>query len=160
MDTLRQKIAGIRPQLLRRAHAIAGPARAEDLVHDAMERALRSASQFQPGTNLLAWVNRIMSNLAVDEWRRRDNQPRAEVAADAIPAPVHEENERPEWKEVTHEQIRAAMRALSPALRVTIDCHYKEGMGYREIASRLGISAGTVGTRLMRAREKLRQSMT
>jgi RNA polymerase sigma-70 factor (ECF subfamily) len=155
---LHLQIAAIRPQLLRRAQSMAGPYRAEDLVHDAMERALRSADQFQPGTNLLAWVSRIMNNLAVDEWRRREIRPRAALAPETMAAPSEEEP--PEWKQVRPEQIWAAMRSLSPVLRTTMDCHYREGLPYREIANRLGISAGTVGTRLMRAREKIKQSIT
>lgn len=148
-------IAACRPGLLRRALGLVGPANAEDLAQDAVERALRRMTQFTPGTNVEAWVCRIMANLAADRWRQRRIHPGATVDAEELPAPPPDE--AADWERVTPDQVRAAVRQLSPKLRGVFELHHDWKLSYEDIARELHIPLGTVSTRLRRARLRLRR---
>jgi RNA polymerase sigma-70 factor (ECF subfamily) len=132
-----------------------GPAEAEDLVQNTLERALSHADRFQHGTNLGAWLRRIMSNLMVDDWRRSRHH--FSCLADDVPAPAPEP--RPAWHDVDVESVWAAVEALPPRLRRAFQMH-TAGASYAEIARQLGIPTATVGTRLVRARLHLRRTLT
>lgn len=130
---------------------------ADDLMQDAVERALKNWDSFQPGTNLMAWLRTIVQRMAIDQWRRRRGLNFASVSVDDIVDPSHEEQAQPTWAEYSVEDVRRAMARLSEPLRVTYQMHTLDGMGYQTIASQLGIAMATVGTRLNRARCRLRQ---
>jgi RNA polymerase sigma-70 factor (ECF subfamily) len=132
----------------------------DDLLHDALERALSSFDRFEPGTNLHAWMRTIMFRLVVDRSRSRRRRkarmdierwaaPRATPAADQLePAPL--------WADLDLDDVRAATATLSAPLQLTFRLFAIEGLSYEEVAQRLGIPAQTVGTRLLRAKLKLR----
>jgi RNA polymerase sigma-70 factor, ECF subfamily len=151
-------IAACRPGLLRRALGLVGPAHAEDLAQDAVERALRRLDQFRPGTNLEAWIWRIMANLAADMFRQRRVRAGASVEAETLAAPAPEDTA--DWERLTPEQVRAAVRQLSPKLRGVFELHHDWKLQYEEIARELRIPVGTVSTRLRRARLRLRRMLT
>jgi RNA polymerase sigma-70 factor (ECF subfamily) len=127
---------------------------AEDLIQDTFERALRNLHQFQPGTSIRMWLFRIMYNLFIDRRRRRlhecrnDNVQPAELAAPE-PDPLEP------WEEIDRDRVAATLAHLEPHFRVVLELHLVP-QTYREIGATLGIPAGTVGTRLLRARHKLR----
>jgi RNA polymerase sigma-70 factor (ECF subfamily) len=148
-------IAAARSDLLHRAQRMVGFSDAEDLVQSTLERALQHASRFQSGTDLGAWLRRIMSNLLVDEWRRR--KPHCGGSLETEPAPAPEP--QPAWRELTSEDVDAAVPKLPPRLRAVFELHH-EGASYAEIARRLNILPTTVGTRLMRARRRLRRLLS
>ena len=129
-----------------------------DLVQDTYERALRGKASFTPGTNLRHWLMTIMYNLFLDRCRRLGREPRSfsldehEVAS---PEPYVPEA----WETITQEQIHAALAGLERPFREVYELRLLENCSYDEIADKLTIPRSTVGTRLMRARTKLRQTL-
>src|SRR6478735_4957359 len=105
-----------------------------DLVQDTYERALRGRATFQPGTNLRLWLMTIMYNLFLDRCRKQAREPRVcMVEEEEIASP---EPDAPEaWEAISSQQVKDAL------------------------ADRLTIPRSTVGTRLMRARHKLRRTL-
>ncbi|HVT08233.1 MAG TPA: RNA polymerase sigma factor [Polyangia bacterium] len=129
-----------------------------DLLQDTYERALRGQATFQPGTNLRHWLMTIMYNLFLDRCRRQAREPRAlcidehEVASPEADAPEP-------WETITDEQIHAALADLERPFREVYELRLLDNCSYDEIADRLTIPRSTVGTRLMRARRKLRETL-
>ena len=137
---------------------VRGHSDAWDLVQDTYERALRGHNGFEPGTNLRQWLMTIMYNLFLDRCRRQAREPRAygidehEVASPEPDAPEP-------WESITHEQVEAALAELERPFREVYELRLAENCSYDEIADRLTIPRSTVGTRLMRARHKLRETL-
>ena len=129
-----------------------------DLVQDTYERALRGQASFQPGTNLRLWLMTILYNLFLDRCRRQAREPRT-LAIDehevASPEPYAPEP----WESISHEEVTAALASLEHPFREVYELRLIDTCSYDEIAERLTIPRSTVGTRLMRARHKLRQSL-
>ena len=129
-----------------------------DLVQDTYERALRGQASFQPGTNLRLWLMTILYNLFLDRCRRQAREPRT-LAIDehevASPEPYAPEP----WESISHEEVTAALASLEHPFREVYELRLIDNCSYDEIADRLTIPRSTVGTRLMRARHKLRQSL-
>jgi RNA polymerase sigma-70 factor (ECF subfamily) len=129
-----------------------------DLVQDTYERALRGKASFQPGTNLRHWLMTIMYNLFLDRCRRQGREPRA-LCLDEHEI-VSPEPYTPEpWESITQEQISAALAGLEHPFREVYELRLIDNCSYDEIADRLTIPRSTVGTRLMRARHKLRETL-
>lgn len=147
------------------------PADAEDLVQETYLRAFRSLHQFQPGTNLRAWIFRIMTNAYINEYRKRSRRPTNTSLDDLeefylydhlIDSGVQPESERPEdvvLNHLTAEDVIEALEDLSDDFRNVIVLADVEGFSYREIAEILDIPLGTVMSRLYRARRKLQRSL-
>ncbi len=147
------------PVLYARAlRLVRSPQDAWDLVQDTFEHALRGFARFQPGTNLRVWLMTIMHHLFIDRCRRRAREPGAARIEDQdIPSP---EPVAPEpWEAITDEQIAAALRDLESPFREVYELRLFDRCSYDEIAARLTIPRSTVGTRLMRARQKLKKTL-
>ena len=131
------------------------PHDALDLVQDTLERALRNFYQFQPGTNVKLWLFRIMYNLFVDRYRRRSHELSHEsIDLHDLAAP---EPEAPyEWEGIDTSHLLTALGKLEPRFRAVLELHFTEKRSYRDISQQLGIPTGTVGTRLLRARQKIK----
>jgi RNA polymerase sigma-70 factor (ECF subfamily) len=129
-----------------------------DLVQDTYERALRGQSGFQPGTNLRQWMMTIMYNLFLDRCRRMAREPRAVGLDDHEVASPDPEAPEP-WESITADQVNAALAGLETPFREVYQLRLAENCSYDEIATRLTIPRSTVGTRLMRARHKLRETL-
>jgi RNA polymerase sigma-70 factor, ECF subfamily len=150
---LADDIAACGPELLLSARQLVGPHEADDLIQNTLERALKRQDTFQPNTNLVAWLRRIMSNLVVDSWRHQNRYPRCALD---LQEPVAPDPEPPAaWEDLSSADLRAAIAELKPAFRDVFEL-YCRGLPYNEIARRLGIPMGTVGTRLLRGRSQLR----
>jgi RNA polymerase sigma-70 factor (ECF subfamily) len=126
-----------------------------DLVQDTLERALRNFSQFQPGTNVKLWLFRIMYNLFVDRYRRRSHELGYE-SIDLYDLAAPEPDAPAEWEGVETREVLDALERLEPRFRAVLELHFTEKRSYRDISEQLGIPTGTVGTRLLRARQKIR----
>jgi RNA polymerase sigma-70 factor (ECF subfamily) len=150
---LAHDIAACRSALLRAASQLVGVCDADDLVQNTIERALCHQSGFQAGSNLLAWLRRIMSNQFVDTWRKQIRRATLPLDQD-LPAP--DEEPAPPWSVLSGADLRHAIAALKPSFRAVFEL-YAEGLPYQEIARRLDLPLGTVGTRLLRARAFLRK---
>ncbi|MEI9932556.1 MAG: RNA polymerase sigma factor [Rhizomicrobium sp.] len=145
------------PALRRYAVALVGnPAFADDLVQDCVERALRRPDSLRDRQRLLGWLRSILHNLYIDELRRRKGRGREEDIGDlsdtlALSVPARDRGE-------FHDLI-AAMATLNVEHRQILLLVGLEGLNYREIAEELDVPAGTVMSRLARAREKLRMAL-
>jgi len=145
-----------RPALYRIALRLAGNAAlAEDLVQETMLRALRRFDQFRPGTHPGTWMAAILTNLYFDylkhqkvERKAEPELARGEVEYDLVLGGIVDDD------------LYAAIRSLDPELRRVVELCYLEQMRYREVAAILDVPVGTIGTRLMRARARLRELLT
>ena len=127
---------------------------ADDLAQEVAEKLLRrpipEAVRVQP------WLARVMRNLAIDHLRQRRVR-REERGAEPH---AHGEPEAPWWEALSDEDVRAQVARLPGEQRLVFELFAFEGRSYVEIAARLGIPKATVGTRILRARQKLRQLLT
>jgi RNA polymerase sigma-70 factor (ECF subfamily) len=130
-----------------------------DLVQDTLERALRSFDKFTPGTNGRAWMLTILRHTFIDRCRRRSRDSRTDCIDD-VQVSSPEPTERPVWDAVSSEELSEAVERLAEEFAVVYRLHAVESLSYQEIAERLGIPTNTVGTRLARARRKLRSMLT
>jgi len=147
------------------------PADAEDLVQEAYLRAFRSLHQFKPGTNLRAWIFRIMTNAYINEYRKRSRRPTNASLDDLeefylydhlIDSGIQPTSERPEdvvLGQLTAQDVLDALDELSDDFREVIVLADIEGFAYREIAEIMDIPVGTVMSRLYRARRRLQRSL-
>lgn len=130
---------------------------AADLVHDTYERALRAWDRYADRGNLRSWMVTILHNLFIDRCRRSRRTPRTETLDDvelAAPEPAAP----PAWAHVTDQQVARALTTLAPEFRRVYELH-AAGRSYDEIAAELQIAKPTVGTRLIRARKKLKDAL-
>ena len=130
---------------------------AADLVHDTYERALRAWDRYADRGNLRSWLVAILNNLFVDRCRKHRRTPRTE-AIDEVEVAAPEPSAAPAWAHVTDQQIDAALATLGPEFRRVYELHVL-GRSYDEIAAELNIAKPTVGTRLIRARRKLKEAL-
>src|SRR5215510_7210322 len=113
---------------------------AEDLVQETYSRALRAAAQFTPGTNLKAWLLRILRNTFISQYRRRRNDPTV-GGLDTVA-----------------EELERALMTLSDDARAAILLDL-EGLSETEAALVMGCAVGTIKSRLSRARASLRAAL-
>lgn len=140
-------------------HLCGRPDEAADLVQEAMERGLRWVRNLPQGSNLRAWLRRVLWNLFIDRWRRQSREALEAVAdLEAIVANDDQTEPQPRWARIDDEKLEAAVASLPPAFRAVYQLH-AQGHDYRTISRRLGLPAATVGTRLHRARKKLRAAL-
>jgi RNA polymerase sigma-70 factor (ECF subfamily) len=130
---------------------------AADLVHDTYERALRAWERYSDRGNLRSWLVAILNNLFIDRCRKHRRTPRTE-ALDHHEVAAPEPSAAPAWSHVTDQQIDAALATLGPEFRRVYELHVR-GRSYDEIAAELRIAKATVGTRLIRARKKLKDAL-
>lgn len=143
--------------LKRRALALTrgDSSRAADLVQDTFERALANLHRLLPQSNLRAWLYTIMVRLYRD-WLRQDRVRRSAPYEDELAPPVEEAGDPPRWCAVSTAEVRAALNQLAPEQREVFERREFGGQSYQRIAADLGIAVPTVGSRLWRAREQLR----
>ena len=138
------------------------PVEAEDLVQETYARALRAAHQFEPGSNLKAWLFRILRNAFIDRRRRSQREASvayAEVDEEGQPAGFAAgELELDQIRALVTEDVSAAVHALPESFRTVILLDL-EGMTEAEVANVLGCATGTVKSRLSRARAVLRERL-
>jgi len=140
------------------------PADAEDLVQEAFLRAYRGFAGFTEGTNLKAWLYRILTNTFINEYRRKQRQP-AIVLEDEIPdwylyeqlgeAGAESSAETEVLEAIPDEDVQKALDSLPEAFRMAVWLADVEGFAYKEIAEILDIPIGTVMSRLHRGRRAL-----
>lgn len=151
---MQQDLAGHIAALRRYALALTrNPQEAEDLVQDCLSRAIGAAASYRPGTNLRAWLFRILHNAHISELRRRQTRERfAEPAPEGGQAPD-------QLTRVELGEVLAALDRLPEPQRAAITLIALEDMRYEEAAAVLGIPLGTFMSRLARGREALRRAL-
>jgi RNA polymerase sigma-70 factor (ECF subfamily) len=139
---------------------------AEDLVQETMMRAYARFSSFREGSNLNAWLYRILVNTYISSYRTKQRQPRqyaTEVTDQQLSALAQKaagglrSAEAQALESLPDNEIRAAMQALPEQFRMVVYYADIEGFPRREIAQIMQTPSGTVGSRLKRGRERLRQ---
>jgi len=152
--TLALELCKHREELLRQARSWVGPGEAEDLLQTALEKALGNLASFRPDTNMFAWLRRIMSNLMVDEWRRRRRWNVVDLDVIDLVDPVDEP--ACPWEQLSDADVIRAVPQLPEHLRAVFELAHR-GYSYQRIADTLNLHVRTVGTRLLRARRRLRR---
>lgn len=143
------------------------PAEAEDLVQEAILLAFRHFAQFQAGTNIKAWLFRILTNTFINSYRKKSREPERVDLPDvedfyflSQAARNNELGEDPETQVLNkflHEDIMAAIDRLPEEFRMVVVLNAVEGFAYQEIAEILNIPIGTVRSRLFRGRKLLQK---
>ena len=145
------------------------PADAEDLVQDTYAKAFGSFHQFTPGTNLKAWLYRILTNSYINTYRKRQRQPQTSggdqiedwqlARAEAHTSDGLRTAEMEALDRMPDSAVTDAMNALSPDFRLAVYLADVEGFSYKEIAEIMGTPIGTVMSRLNRGRNQLRTAL-
>jgi RNA polymerase sigma-70 factor, ECF subfamily len=130
---------------------------AADLVHDTYERALRAWDRYAEHGNLRSWMVAILNNLFIDRCRKNRRTPKT-CAIDDLDVAAPEPAAPAAWTNVSDHQVGAALATLGAEFRRVYELHAL-GRSYDEIAAELNIAKATVGTRLLRARKKLKDAL-
>lgn len=148
----------------------ANPAEAEDLVQDTMMKAYAAFHQFQEGTNLKAWLFRILQNTFISDYRKKRREPLQTSTDDMEEWQVSrmEANARtalPSAEEVVLDalpdgDVLDALKALPEDFRTAVYLADVEGFSYAEIAEIMGTPTGTVMSRIHRGRKRMREALT
>src|SRR5215469_2511027 len=143
------------------------PTDAEDLVQETSVKAYAAFHQFRPGTNLRAWLNRILTTTFINVYRKRRREPQQalgsdlqewQMSADRLSPPV-QSAESEALDRTTDTDLLRALRDLPNEFRTAVYLADIEGYPYREIAEIMGTPVGTVMSRLHRGRRKIREQL-
>jgi RNA polymerase sigma-70 factor, ECF subfamily len=158
----------MRAQLYRHAYRLSQNREdAEDLVQETMMRAYAAFDTFRPGSNLNAWVFRILTNAFINAYRKKKRQPLqcsteeitdqglSKAYAHSIPMGMRSSEDQA-LDLLPDNDIKAAMQAIPQQFRDVVYYADVEGLRYKEIAAIMNTPKGTVVSRLARGRQRLR----
>lgn len=152
-------LVALLPQLRRFARGLARDAAdGDDLCQATIERALKSAAQWQAGTRLDAWVYRIMRNIWIDESRARQRRGKT-IAADADGMDIADRGDAGIEAHVELGNVGRALERLPDDQREAVMLVLVEGFAYKEAAEIIGCPMGTLTSRLVRGREALMREL-
>ncbi|MFN0202775.1 MAG: RNA polymerase sigma factor [Bacteroidia bacterium] len=127
---------------------------ARDVLHEGFMKVFTNLSKFKQGTNLGAWIRRIMVNTSIDAYRRKAKIPDTTEVDNAL----HESDAYPDAvSSLSADEILALVQKLSSAYRTVFNMYVIDGYSHREIGEALGISEGTSKSNLAKARAKLQK---
>jgi len=146
------------------------PADAEDLVQETMLRAYRSFNRFEPGTNLKAWLFRILTNAYINVYRKRQREPQKVSQDDVEEFDLYQElkDHDPQFSatpetivldSLVDSDIIEAIDALPEQFRLAVILSDIEGFTYAEMAEIMDVPLGTVMSRLHRGRKALQKRL-
>ena len=154
-EDLRLGVAKLSPELFGRALRMArSPELAHDLVQDTCERAIRFEAQYQPGTNLRAWVYQILFSVFVTRCRRGRRERNALGVLSSDPCAWTVPEAAASMQELSP-PVAGALGELPKGFRDAVVLVDIEELSYKDAASRLGVPVGTVMSRLHRGRRLL-----
>lgn len=144
------------------------PSDAEDLVQETYLRAYRGFARFEEGTNLRAWMYRILTNTFINSYRKKQREP-VTVQDDEIEdwylfdrlgaSGVEASAESEVLDRLPDEEVQRALEALPEGFRMAVLLADVEGFSYKEVAAILGVPIGTVMSRLHRGRKALQKAL-
>ncbi len=159
--SLREDITSLLPELRGYARFLAKDrAEADDLVQEALVRALAAIGGFQPGTSLKAWLFTIQRNAFYEQARRRRTEravmDRHAFSADpgAMLTPAHQHGE------AELGDLARVLWSLSPLLREALVLVGARGLSHEEAAAICGVPVGTIKARVSRARAQVARAMS
>ena len=145
------------------------PADAEDLVQDTYLRAFRGFSGFAEGTNLKAWLYRILTNSFINTYRKKQRQPQTVEGPDDLDEwylfdklggrNVELSAETEVLDRIPDEAVKSALESLPENFRLPVLLADVEGFSYKEIAEIMDTPIGTVMSRLHRGRKALQKAL-
>jgi len=147
------------------------PADAEDLVQETYLKAYRSFATFQEGTNLKAWLYRILTNTFINSYRAKRRRPEESDVEDVEElylyrrlggleaAAAGRSAEEEVLERITDDEVKQALESLPEQFRMAVLLADVEGFSYKEIAAILEVPIGTVMSRLHRGRRGLQKRL-
>src|SRR4249920_1341946 len=145
------------------------PTDAEDLVQDTYLRAFRGFSGFKEGTNLKAWLYRILTNSFINTYRKKQRQPQTVEGPDDLDEwylfdklgarHVESSAETEVLDKIPDEAVKGALESLPENFRLPVLLADVEGFSYKEIAEIMDTPIGTVMSRLHRGRKALQKAL-
>ncbi|HET9671944.1 MAG TPA: sigma-70 family RNA polymerase sigma factor [Actinomycetota bacterium] len=145
------------------------PADAEDLLQETTLRAYRGFGTFEPGTNLKAWLYRILTNSFINTYRKRQREPQTVEGPDDIDEwflfdrlgsrSVERSAEEDVLEAIPDADVKAALESIPENFRMAVLLADVEGFSYKEIAEITDVPIGTVMSRLHRGRKALEKAL-
>jgi RNA polymerase sigma-70 factor, ECF subfamily len=145
------------------------PADAEDLLQETTLRAYRGFASFEEGTNLKAWLYRILTNSFINTYRKRQREPQTADGPDDLDEwflfdrlgsrSVEPSAEEDVLERIPGAEVKAALESLPEKFRMAVLLADVEGFSYKEIAEIMDVPIGTVMSRLHRGRKALEKAL-